>query len=210
MGIDIGPIIKKSRSLYMTVLTNKSKELKHSLAFLNVKELKTIALKLFISEKGKKGQIIARIIYFAKTGEKQKLPQIPKKSYAVRGVDYPLNPNSLILKGAYKNDLKTRLFFKKLIGDYFHFTAFGVDWIDEQWMDGNPPTYQEFADMWRSEYKRRQETPANPKEEWAYINFVQQYLNINPTTTRDSLTNAWKIERQKNKEIVSKILAITF
>lgn len=62
------------------------------------------------------------------------------------------------------------MFLKKLIGDYFHFTAFGVDWVDERWMDGNPPTYQEFVDMWRAEYKRRQETPANPKEEWAYIN----------------------------------------
>jgi hypothetical protein len=187
-----------------------NEELKQSLIFLHVEELKTIALKISLSDKGKKWQIIARIIHFIETGEKQKLPTIPKVSCAVRGTDYQLNRNAPILKGAYKNDLKTRLFFKKLIGDYFHFTAFGIDWINERWMDSNPPTYQEFADMWQAEYKRRKEIPATPKEEWAYINYVQQYLKKHPTSTRQNLTNAWEIERHRNKEIVSKILLLNF
>jgi hypothetical protein len=77
-------------------------------------------------------------------------------------------------------------------------------------MDSNPPTYQEFADMWQAEYKRRKEIPATPKEEWAYINYVQQYLKKHPTSTRQNLTNAWEIERHRNKEIVSKILLLNF
>ncbi len=61
----------------------------------------------------------------------------------------------MILKGSYKNDLKTRLFFKNIVGDHFHFTAFGIDWINEKWMEGNPPTYRDYATMWQSEVDRR-------------------------------------------------------
>ena len=114
-----------------------------------------------------------------------------------------------MLKGNYKNDLKTRLFFKKIIGEHFHFTAFGIDWLNERWMLGNPPTYQEFADMWEDEYRKRQKTPASAKEEWAYIRFVQGYLIHSPESSRDALNTAWENERQRHKSIAKSMLGMS-
>lgn len=167
--------------------------MKNSLNFLHCEELKEIALKLGLSEKGKKGELIARIMHFLQTGEKLTLPRFPTVSCAKRGVSYPLDPKTLMLKGAYKNDLKTRLFFKRLIGEHFHFTAFGIDWLERRWMEGNPPTYQEFAEMWQE----RKKMALPPKEEWAYINFLQQ----------GGTKEMWEKERLKHKQSVLKMLS---
>lgn len=189
------------------LITNQQlHELKESLTFPHVSELRSIAVRLGLSEKGKKMEIIVRILHFLQTGEKLSVAKVPQVSSAQRGKIYPLLPGTLIVKGSYKNDLKTRLFFKSLIGNYFHFTAFGIDWINERWMEGNPPTYQEFADMWKAEYQRRKETPEAPKEEWAYINFVQQFLQHSPNVTRDVLHGEWEAERQKHKKRIEKTL----
>jgi hypothetical protein len=162
------------------MLTFEINNLKRSLNFLHVIELKNICNKLELSEKGKKGELILRILRFIETGEKLTITPFPKVSCARRNEKHELPENSLMLKGSYKNDLKTRLFFKKIIGEYFHFTAFGIDWLNERWMNGNPPTYKEFANMWIAETTRRKTSPAEPKAEWAYINFLQDYYNKNP------------------------------
>lgn len=93
-----------------------------------------------------------------------------------------------------------------MIGSHFHFTAFGIDWINEKWMEGNPPPYQEFADMWVKETKRRKHSPVAPKAEWAYINFVQSYSQKAPNTSKSDVNQAWKIARQKRKAMVSEII----
>lgn len=175
---------------------------KESLTFLYVDELKEVAAQLGLVDKGNKMAIIMRILHFLQTGHKLTVPKFPESSRAKRGEVYSLDRDTLLLKGAYKNDLKTRLFFKQLIGDHFHFTAFGIDWINERWMEGNPPTYQEFAEMWQEEYRKRKEMPAAPKEEWAYINFVKHYLDHSPSSTRESIHNAWERERQRHKNRV--------
>lgn len=182
--------------------------LRESLAFFRVEELREVAKNLCLSDKGSKISVIMRILHFKKTGEKLTASKFPSCSCSKRGEASYLELPSLMLKGSYKNDLKTRLFFKKVIGEYFHFTAFGIDWLNERWMLGNPPTYQEFADMWKDEYEKRQKIPASPKEEWAYIKFMQYYLTNSLDTTRSSLNVAWENERQRHKSIVKAILAI--
>ena len=181
-------------------------DLQKSLYFLHVGELREICLRLCIPEKGLKLRLIARIMHFIPTGEVIKEPKMPDISRAKRGEYYPLHPEALILKGAYKNDLKTRLFFKSLIGEHFHFTAFGIDWINERWMSGLPPSYQEFVDMWKAEGERRKKNPETPKVEWAYIHFTQDFLKANPEATRSEVIDAWKHVHQINKEIVYRIL----
>lgn len=171
-------------------------ELKTCLLYLHVEELREIADRLALSVKGNKGALIQRILHFRQTGERLIVPKFPAVSCAKKGGVYPLKEEGLMLKGAYKNDLKTRLFFQQLIGANFHFTAFGIDWLNERWMAGNPPTYREFATMWQEEYARRKRMPAAPKEEWAYINFVKK----NPGTDRESLLRAWEAERLKHKK----------
>lgn len=114
--------------------------------------------------------------------------------------------SGLMIKGAYKNDLKTRLFFKVLIGEYFHFTSFGIDWLNELWMEGRPPTYQEFSSMWKLEYQRRKENPVDPKAEWAYINYVQSFIKQFPDATQKDINHAWENERERHKTRVTKFM----
>lgn len=183
--------------------------LKSSLNFFYVSELKSLCKELSLSSKGKKRELVYRIVLFVETGEKSISPKFPKVSCAKRGAVHELSENSLMLKGACKNDLKTRLFFKKLIGDYFHFTAFGIDWINDRWMEGNPPTYKEFSLMWKDEYERRKANPAFPKDEWAYIIFTKEYIKKFPGSSREDINASWEEERQKNKRYVERLLRIS-
>lgn len=176
--------------------------LKNSLTFLHVSELKAVAAKLFLSDKGNKMTLILRILHFFRTGEKLEASKFPSVSMAKRGRIYPIHPTTFMLKGSYKNDLQTRLFFKQLIGSHFHFTAFGIDWLNHRWMDSLPPTYQEFADMWQEEYERRKNRPEPPKEEWCYIRFVQKFLQTFPEASRECLNSEWESERQKHKAVI--------
>lgn len=176
--------------------------LKESLLYLHVHELKEIATRLALSDKGNKMTIVMRILHYLERGEKLTLPKFPEKSCAKRGQEYPLDKNTFMLKGSYRNDLKTRQFFKQLIGEYFHFTAFGIDWLNERWMEGNPPTYHEFAIMWQKEFQARQKSPVAPKEEWAYINFVKKHQLSSPNASKELVNKAWEDERLKHKTIV--------
>ncbi len=176
-------------------------DLKKSLLFFHVQELRDLSLKLSLLDKGDKKGLILRICHFLQTKEKIKLPKIPKESCAKPGKTYPIQEESLMLKGAYKNDLKNREFFRNLIGPYFHFTAFGIDWLNGRWYEGDPPTYLEFAHMWKQEYERRKKDPETPKEEWAYINFIKQFLEEFPKAGKAQIYEAWKAEREKHKEI---------
>ncbi len=180
--------------------------LETSLNFFYVSELKNLCETLSLSSKGKKRDLIHRIITFVKTGKKLVSLKFPKASCARRGEVHEISENNLMLKGDYKNDLKTRLFFKKLIGEHFHFTAFGIDWLNDRWMDGNPPTYQEFILMWKDEYERRKANPAAPKDEWAYIIFTKSYIKKFPGATREDINFSWDEERQKNKRYVEEML----
>jgi len=176
-----------------------------NLHYLHVSELRAYCGSLDLSMKGKKMDLINRIIHFLKTGEKINLSEYPAKSISKnRNNNHQLSKTALMLKGEYKNDLKTRIFFKEIIGHHFHFTAFGIDWLERRWIQGNPPTYQEFADMWSQEYEFRKIYGSIPKQEWAYINFVKRYLNDNADAARNEILNAWEIERAKHKELVDK------
>jgi hypothetical protein len=178
-------------------------KIKESLLFLHVGELRDLAEKLALSQKGNKKEIILRILHYVKTGENLSAPKFPSVSCAERGKKYPIEENGKILRGAYKNDLETRLFFKKILGSHFHFTAFGIDWLNDRWMEGNPPTYREFAEMWQQEYERRKIDSVPPKEEWAYINFVRAY----PPASREETLAAWEEERSRHKERVADFFA---
>jgi hypothetical protein len=131
---------------------------------------------------------------------------MPEISKAKKNQQYPLKPETLMLIGSYKNDAKTRAFFKQLIGPHFHFTSFGIDWINARWKAGNPPTYQEFADMWQYEYQKRKKQPVEPKKEWALINFMQCYAVEHPYASKEEAMKAWKIARAEKVAFVHRML----
>lgn len=86
---------------------------------------------------------------------------------------------------------------------------YGLDWLHERWMEGAPPTYQEFATMWQTEHERRKLHPEAPKEEWAYINFVQHLQQARPNATRETVLIAWDQERARQKQRAAELLKIT-
>lgn len=176
--------------------------LKQSLLFFHVSELRELAEFLSLESFGNKMGLILRVLHYLETGEKLKVLKFPKESCAKKGENYSLQEQALMVKGAYKNDLKTRLFFQKIIGSHFHFTAFGIDWLNERWLKGSPPTYKEFAEMWQEEYQRRKISPASPKEEWAYIRFIQAFVRDFPEASRESAHKAWNEERERHKTAV--------
>lgn len=173
----------------------QQKELFDSLYYMNMGEIKSFCKTHNIPLKEKKGPIIERIKHYLLTGEILSPKAMPSISKADVKKEYPLKPNTLILYGAYKNDLKTRKFFQALIGKHFHFTAFGQDWIMHCWMRGKPPTYAEFAKMWQQEFTHRQNTEANPRQEWAYLNFMQRFQKAKLNASRKEMGAAWKKTR---------------
>ena len=181
--------------------------LQQAILYLKLGELRRTCLRLGLSENGKKLVLIDRILTFLQTGEKKTLTPLPEISKAKRGMKYPLSPSTLILKNSYKNDLVTRNFLKTLVGNHFHFTAYGIDWIEERWYAGSPASYQEFADFWQSEYLKRRQLKVPPKKEWAYINFVQSYLVAKPNATKDEKFSMWAAEQKRYVGIVDEILS---
>lgn len=180
--------------------------LEQSLLYLNLKELRHILDYFDLPARGSKIDLISMIIAFFSGKKIVSSQTMPSISIAKKEV--PLRVDSLILKGSYKNDLKTRNFFKSLIGDYFHFTAFGIDWIKQRWQAGDPPTYGEFAEFWQKEYLRRKSKKASPKKEWAYITFLQHYAESNPQATQDQLRKAWHDARLMHVRRVEEILRL--
>ncbi len=186
------------------------KELFDALHFMNMKELRDLCKTYNIPWQEGKAELIKKIMHFLKTGTVLPAKTIPAISRAQKCMNYPLAENTPVLYGAYKNDLKTRIFFKKLIGPHFHFTAFGVDWINARWHDGNPPTYKEFAQMWQKEYELRKKTKAQPKKEWALLTFMQEYQHHHPDASKQQVMAAWKKEREMQvkhaRELLSKLV----
>lgn len=179
---------------------------KENILFLYVNEIKDLALKLELPISGPKIKVIDRIIHFLETGEIKRTPQYHQNSYAKKGESLPLHLKTLMLKGAYKNDLSTRNFFKRIIGDHFHFTAFGIDFLNERWLAANPPTYEEFAAFWQTEYERRKNQKPAPKAEWAYINFTQAFIKNNPGASKKAIISAWERTRSDKLALVTQAI----
>ena len=180
--------------------------LEKSILFLKMGELRKICVQFNLTEKGKKLALIDRILSYLKYGEKKEQRPFPEKSRARKGEKYSLTPTTLILKNAHKNDLATRKFMKTLVGEHFHFTAYGIDWIEDQWYAGKAPTYRQFAEFWQREYQAREKHKTPPKKEWAYINFVQTYLQSHSNANKGEILKAWNIERNRHVEVVTTLL----
>lgn len=181
-------------------------ELFEALHYLHVAELKNVCIKLGFKPHGAKGAIIEQIMLFIKTGNIPSKKIMPIQSKAQKNIIYPLAPETRMLYGSYKNDACTRAFFKQLIGNHFHFTAAGIDWLNERWMNGNPPTYQEFAQFWQDTHEKRKRKKPTPKKEWAYINFIQHYLKQKPDASQHEITTAWEAYRKQQVIQVNKLL----
>lgn len=171
---------------------SEQKKLYEALHYLSVPELQECCRILSLAEPGKKGELITRIMLYIQAGSVTKGKEIPAASRSKNYPQQPLRKDALMLHGSYKNDEQTRALFTSLIGPHFHFTAFGIDWLNERWQQGKPPTYQEFADYWVKEMEKRKQKQPKPKKEWAYLNFLQQASKEYPEATQEELIEKWK------------------
>lgn len=131
------------------------KQLTDSLYFLHVPELRSLlADTLKISDKGTKKLLVQRIVQYLDTQQVLTKPAFP---FGVTAAAFgekiasttPTSPDHVMVQGIYKNDLLHREYFQTLIGADFHFTARGLDWLEEKWLSGKTPTYGEFARYWK-------------------------------------------------------------
>ena len=175
--------------------TNSIKKLEELMYYMNMTELRQACKQLKLPHTGLKALLISRIMTFIETGKIVTVPPIPEISKAKKGHQYPLAPQTKILLGSYKNDLKTRIFMKSLVGNHFHFTAFGQDWMKQRWQEGNPPTYAEFARFWQAEHERRKNKQSPLKQEWALLNFMRRYQEEHPNAGQKEMMRDWKKER---------------
>ena len=200
--------MKKEKNVSLN--KNAVEILRTALLYLHMAELRSLCTALSLNAKGVKNILIQHILTYVGDSEKQKTitndQTIPVSSKARKGAQYPLLPTTLMVYGSYKNDLKSREFFKKLIGPHFHFTVFGLDWLKKRWLHGNPPTYAEFALFWQQEYQARKGKPGELKKEWAYMNFLREYGSTHPSASKQEAINAWKLYRQKQVQLVHNLL----
>lgn len=167
--------------------------------YLTLSDLKSIC-KIFKISHGTKRFMVENIISFhvhGKEVEKQKIPEVSRG----KKTNTAPEPNDLMLYGRYKNDRPTLAFFKKLVGSHFHYTAYGIDYLNECWYAGNPPTYAEFAEWWSQESKKERE----PKQEWQYIKFCK---TLDPGLSRAEQNAAWKAVYEENKKRVKDALKL--
>jgi hypothetical protein len=173
-----------------------------------MRELKKLCLHFKIPSQDEKIKLIENIQLYLTTGKINTQKTIPEICKAQPKKNYTLAPQTLILKGSFKNDLKTRMFLKKIVGDHFHYTAYGIDWIKNHWEQGTPQTYSQFASYWQSEYIIRKNSKPALKPEWAYLNFLNQYKKNNPTSSKSQAIAAWKTEREIYVKKIKTILNI--
>lgn len=195
----------------MLILEEQKDEIFDSLNYLNMEELEEFCKKHAIPMQGRKRRIISRIKHFLTTGEVLKTIPLPISSKAKKNAPRVLKKDALILNGLYKNDDDTRQFLKQLIGEHFHFTAFGQEWIMSRWEEGKPPTYEEYAKIWQEEESRKKMPlyKATPSAEYAYLNFMQKYLSQHPNANKKSMLAAWKEERaERARDTMAILMAI--
>jgi hypothetical protein len=183
-------------------------ELYDALLFLHVADLRGVCDRLGIDNGGLKPFLIDKIVHFYETGEILSASVVPQVSLAKKGVAYPLHVDTLMLKGAYKNDLKTRLFFKSIIGEYFHFTVFGIDWLNDRWLAGLPPTYGEFATFWKETYSFNKAFGSKIKDTLRLNKFCRDIKLANKGISKQEVLAAWSKKYYEACATVKEILPV--
>lgn len=182
----------------------KQEALFKDMYYLSMTELRSLCEYLQLPKKGKKAHLVLVLQTYLLSGSilvEEPLPTVSCGSGMAN-----LSAHGLILSGSYKNDQKTREFMKSLVGEHFHFTAWGQDWIKERWQKGKPPTFQEFGDAWQANYHESKQQKRSPKKEWAFLCFVQSKY---PLASKSEILAAWKqIRREKADQVISIITAL--
>ncbi|MEO0335653.1 MAG: hypothetical protein AAF202_04635 [Pseudomonadota bacterium] len=177
----------------------KKEQFLESIYYLKVDELKTISGELGATKKGAKADLIHAILLHLGISAAVKKPQ-SKKFAKYQG---PLKPEKYILPGHYTNGAASREKLRRLIGEHFSFTTFGMDWIKAQWAESSYPTFQQFAKFWQAEFNRRQ---AGGSFQSAMTNARVRFFRENKGLSKSQLEKGWEKERKRHKSRILELL----
>ncbi|NRA69161.1 MAG: hypothetical protein HRU19_32120 [Pseudobacteriovorax sp.] len=187
----------------VTLSKKRWDQLVDGIYYLKVDELVQIASHLGLHVHGRKQQLIDGILRFYQLGTVPK-PPAPKPNKKAQPA---ANPEVYIIQGTYTNGPASRKKLKKIIGDHFHFTTYGMDWIRDRWAEGHSPTWEEFARFWQSEYQRRKDGGEfSSKQTNARVRFFREQKGQG--LTKEELNAAWEERRQNKLNLVCSILKL--
>ncbi|MEL6224163.1 MAG: SAP domain-containing protein [Cyanobacteria bacterium J06627_8] len=183
-------------------------QLAESIYYLKLDELRLICQSLSLPERGAKGMLVKRVLNAVGVVSEDVRAISAGREIKFPGYRGPLKPEQYILPGHYTNGSRMRTKLKTLIGEHFHFTNYGMEWIRERWRTKQYPTFEEFATFWQQEYERRQS--GGEFESLATNARVRFFRALEGKgLTRNQLEAAWQAERLRHVKLVSSILKIS-
>ena len=155
-------------------------------------ELVTFCREIGINSSGGKIDIANKIEVYLRTGkiERKRTSKIGKTKKGIQKI--PENINDAIPDN-YTSSQLFREYFKSIIGQHFHFTAYMAKYIK----DHPGITFKEYADEWCAEYERRKNKNYQPKimKSCEYNQYMRDFFKDNPDRTRADAIKYWKINK---------------
>ncbi|MCC2625974.1 MAG: cytoplasmic protein [Burkholderiales bacterium] len=166
--------------------------LNHQL-FMNFYWLKQELLKFCrdnkLSTTGSKIELTKRIYNFLETGSRdtQTKKSVKKTLDSING----LTLDTRVIN--YKNDAITRQFFKKHIGNHFHFNSYLRKFTNKNFID--KLTYGDLIKGWIAEEARKKSSnyKANIDKQFQYNQFIQDFFINEKNKTLQDAIKAWNI-----------------
>eukprot|EP00392_Amoebophrya_sp_AT5.2_P006986 g6998.t1 len=199
--------------------------LETALYYLHVPELREVCSgTLKILDKGAKNLLVQRVVAYLRHYPREKpvlasLRSFPPEAGRRAGEDagpsdrfQPTRVENLMAHKVYKNDARHREFFVRQIGPQFHFTAAGIEWLNERWLQGVRPTFQEYIEYWKETNEELKNSGKKPSAGFQTLQFNQfQTRHGSKGWNREKLLEEWSKERTEKKklalQIVGEILA---
>jgi len=152
------------------------------------KELQVFCKNNCISTLGSKIDLTNTISEYLKSGKIIK----PKKQKTIKKVisSKPINPKT-ILGSEYRSYEEKKVFFLKIIGPQFHFTAHLLDYFKK---NSGKKTYQDFINEYYREKKIRK-NPNYKKEiprQFEYNTYIRDFIEDNKEKTLKAAIKCWK------------------
>jgi hypothetical protein len=157
-------------------------------------ELRVLCKKYDLPVSGVKADLTARIIRYLETGEI--IHPVPKIKYTFRDSDKEMALEAKVVN--YKNDAKTRAFFKKQIGSHFHFNVHLINFVKSN----KNLTYEGLVQEWLAEEKRRENPNYKTKihASCEYNRFIREFFAREKEKNLSDAIAEWKkLKDKRNK-----------
>jgi SAP domain-containing new25 len=175
-------------------------ELHEAIYYLRMDELRLACRQLRLQARGQKRELVQRILS-ALGG--QAVTSVASLKRQARSHERQTYKNSArMMPGSYTNGAAARAFFKNAIGPHFHFTVYGMDWIQARWAVGEHPTFSQFVTYWNREYAARKAgKDFATKPELARVRFLRAQKRRGPVS-KSILEALWLEEREVMSQFV--------